>query len=240
MDLNELNKQSYNKIAELFASTRGYIWGDINLLINYVKAGDKVLDVGCGNGRLGKSLKVKGKSIGYIGIDNSEKLIEQARRAYSDIKFEVADILEFGASNWALESFDVVFMNSVLNHFPKDKQTQVLRNVKKVLRPDGKLLMVNWNLWNINNLKSIWRNIPFVKIIFGGERGVVTRWKTTGIDVPLYYYAFTKGEIKRLLKKNGFKIIKNYYSAKNDPDQPGRKSWWLFGLNIVTIARAKD
>ena len=234
MDLVEQNKQSYNKIAELFSSTRGYMWGDISFLAENIKNGDKVLDLGCGNGRLVESLKLKVKS-DYLGVDNSEGLIEQARKAYPDQKFEVMDALKL---NLPENSFDVIFMVSVLNHFPKDKQTQVLRNVKKALKPGGLLLMVNWNLWNRDNLKSIWKNISFFNILFG-ERGVTTHWKTTGVDVPLYYYAFTKGGIKRLLKKNGFKVTKNYYSAKNDPDQPGKRSSWLRGLNIVTVAKLK-
>ncbi|NQT49189.1 class I SAM-dependent methyltransferase [Candidatus Kuenenbacteria bacterium] len=235
MDHIEQNKQSYNKIAELFSSTRGYVWGDIGFLVGHVKSGDKVLDVGCGNGRLVKSLESKVKSGGYLGIDNSEGLIDQAQKAYPENKFEVMDALDL---NLPENSMDAVFMIAVLNHFPKEKQAQVLKNVRKVLKPGGKLLMVNWNLWNRDNLKSIWKNIPLIKILFG-QRGVTTHWKTTGVDVPLYYYAFMRGEIKRLLKKNGFKITTNYYSAKNDPDQPGKQSSWLRGLNIVTVAELK-
>lgn len=76
MDLIEQNKQSYNKIAELFSSTRGYVWGDISFLAKNIKDGDNILDLGCGNGRLVESLQVKGESISYLGIDNSEGLIK--------------------------------------------------------------------------------------------------------------------------------------------------------------------
>ncbi|PIX02803.1 SAM-dependent methyltransferase, partial [bacterium (Candidatus Gribaldobacteria) CG_4_8_14_3_um_filter_42_11] len=41
-----------------------------------VKDGDKVLDVGCGNGRLVKAFE--NKKISYLGVDNSEKLIKLA------------------------------------------------------------------------------------------------------------------------------------------------------------------
>ncbi|MBT5503238.1 class I SAM-dependent methyltransferase [Candidatus Falkowbacteria bacterium] len=238
MDLIEQNKQSYNKIAELFSSTRGYVWGDISFLAKNIKDGDNILDLGCGNGRLVESLQVKGESISYLGIDNSEGLIKQAQKSYPDQKFEVCDVLDIGDCELGIEKFDVIFMVSSLNHFPKDNQQSVIENVKRLLKPGGKLLMVNWNLWNRDNLKSIWKNVSLAMILFG-ERGVTTHWKTTGVDVPLYYYAFTKGRIKRLLQKNGFTVTKNYYSAKNDPDRPGKKSSWLRGLNIVTVAKLK-
>ena len=172
-------------------------------------------------------------NVEYLGVDNSKGLISEAKTTYPDYKFQVGDMRSVEGSQ-----FDVIFMISSFNHFPKEKQQAVINNVKKLLKPGGKLLMVNWNLWNRANPKSIWKNLSLQNILLG-NRDVVTHWKTTGVDVPLYYYAFTKGEVKRLLKRSGFKVIENYYSAKNDPENPGQASSWLRGLNIVTIAIKK-
>ncbi|MBM4177706.1 hypothetical protein FJ208_02810, partial [Candidatus Gribaldobacteria bacterium] len=52
LKLIDQNKQVYNKIAYDFSNTRNYLWQDILPLLDYSKKGDKVLDLGCGNGRL--------------------------------------------------------------------------------------------------------------------------------------------------------------------------------------------
>ena len=73
-------RQSYDKIAEDFSRTRYSIWKEFKPLGQYAKDGDKILDLGCGNGRLIELFQ--GKNIEYAGIDNSEKLIEIAHQKY--------------------------------------------------------------------------------------------------------------------------------------------------------------
>ncbi len=46
--------------------------------------GQKVLDLGCGNGRLLNVLQ--NKNIDYIGVDNSENLLLNAQNAYPVLK----------------------------------------------------------------------------------------------------------------------------------------------------------
>ena len=67
----------YNSFAGQFSQTREYLWDDIKPLIKYIKENDKVLDIGCGNGRLYHVLKEK--QIIYTGLDLSEELIKIAK-----------------------------------------------------------------------------------------------------------------------------------------------------------------
>ncbi|MFH0779780.1 MAG: class I SAM-dependent methyltransferase [Parcubacteria group bacterium] len=233
IDLNELNRTSYDKIAGEFSATRGYSWKDVDYLFEFVKSGDKILDVGCGNGRLLGNSKHKIQSTNYIGVDNSEQLIGEARKKYPEFKFEIVDLLTM---NDLHDKFDTAFCVSFLNHFPKEKQNQVLQNLKALLKPGGYLLMVNWNLWNVFNKKSVWfklRRDPSheLGVTHLRDRNVMTTWKSGDKEVPLYYYAFTKGELAKLLQKNGFEVVENFY-VKN-----GKKSSWLFGNNILTVGK---
>jgi len=50
--------------------------------MEYIEPGQKVLDLGCGNGRLLNALK--DKKIDYIGVDNSEKLLLEAQTLYPE------------------------------------------------------------------------------------------------------------------------------------------------------------
>jgi ubiquinone/menaquinone biosynthesis C-methylase UbiE len=50
--------------------------------MEYIESNQKVLDLGCGNGRLFKILK--NKNIKYIGVDNSEMLLLEAQKQYPE------------------------------------------------------------------------------------------------------------------------------------------------------------
>lgn len=119
--------------------------------------------------------------------------------------------------------FDVVFAISSLNHLPQEKHQAFINNVSSLLKPGGYLLMINWNLWNIYRKKSFWR--------LGFRRYLKTTWSSRGVSAPLYYYAFTKNELKSLLQNNGFAVIRNLYSQK------GTTSSWCNGDNLITVAR---
>jgi len=75
------NKKIYEILAEDFSRTRDQNWPEIEKLTKYVRKGDKILDLGCGNGRLYKILK--NKKVEYTGIDISEKLIEIAKKEFN-------------------------------------------------------------------------------------------------------------------------------------------------------------
>ena len=63
-------KDNYEQTAEEFNQTRSYLWPGLQSLKKFVKNGDKVLDLGCGNGKL--RLLFKDYQIDYFGVDNSK------------------------------------------------------------------------------------------------------------------------------------------------------------------------
>ena len=225
----DLNKESYNRIASAFSGTRSFVWPDLKYLASLVPSGAKVLDVGCGNGRL-LDLFVD-KNIQYLGVDFSESLIEEARAKYPARSFVVMDARELKKQG---DSFDFVFCLSVLNHFPEEEQVEVMDNLRAVMKPGAYLLMINWNLWNIFRKKSVWRR-PWSEIWskakFGINKNVFTSWQSAKAKASLYYYAFTKKDLRRLCNKLGLQIEKNYYS------RAGRRGFWFNGDNLVTVVR---
>ena len=100
-----------------------------------LKAGQRVLDVGSGTGRLAAFIA------GIVGADHVtaiEPLPERvalARKRVPGVRFEVGQAENLGA--FAPESFDVVCMSAVF-HWIGDKP-RALAEVKRVLRPGGKL-----------------------------------------------------------------------------------------------------
>jgi ubiquinone/menaquinone biosynthesis C-methylase UbiE len=80
----------YDLIADKFSSTRAFMWRDLGFVKDLVKPGYKVLDFGCGNGRLAGFLVGDYKK--YVGVDISQKLIDLAEQRYNSEKTEFIKI----------------------------------------------------------------------------------------------------------------------------------------------------
>ncbi len=101
-----------------------------------LEPGARVLDVGCGTGRLARWLAERIGATGAVtAIDPLEERIEIARSHGGAVRFEVGRAEDLGAFEDA--SFDVVCMSSVF-HWVADKP-KALAEVRRVLRPGGRL-----------------------------------------------------------------------------------------------------
>lgn len=195
-------REDYNLIADDFSRTRSFIWPELNVLKNYVKDHEKILDLGCGNGRLFEIFK--SKEIEYFGVDNSKELIEIAKKNIPYLNFQIADALKLPFPD---NFFDKVFSVAVFHHVPSKKfRLQFLNEAKRVLKPQGKLVLTVWGLW---------KNKRFLKLIL--KFNVLTILKKTKLDLndvfipwqgktERYVHCFTKTELKKLAKDSGLKI----------------------------------
>jgi arsenite methyltransferase len=100
-----------------------------------VKAGDRVLDVGCGTGRLARWIAGIVGPASVVGIDPLVDRVQVARANSRDIAFEVGTAEDLGA--FADGSFDVVCMSAVF-HWVPDKP-KALREARRVLKAGGRL-----------------------------------------------------------------------------------------------------
>ncbi len=224
LEVMEITRETYELIGEEFSNTRESVWVEMEgLAKKYIRSGMKVLDVGCGNGRLVDILK----GVDYLGVDGSEALIKEAKKRGSN--FKLLDILELNKLDG---KFDGVFMFASFNHVMSKKfRLKVLRDIKSLLKSGGWLIMTNWNMWQVGVKKSVWRyNLKRPGMYF---EDVMTEWQSRDGQKKgkLYYRAFGLGELKRLLRKAGFEVVENYYSLN------GEKSNWRKGRNIVSVAR---
>lgn len=229
-------RDDYDAIAAEFSATRTRVWPEMERFREFVKAGDHVLDVGCGNGRAYQLFD--GLAIEYEGIDVSRDLIREARAARRDllVNFRVGSVLELPYDG---ATFDAVLAVAMLLHIPSEKyRLRALREMWRVLKPGGRLLMTNWQLWNFHQAGTKLRGI--VRGLFGRLTGrldldwndMFIPWKR-GARVERYYHAFTGRELRRLCRSAGFEVEEQYLAPS-----VGRLARWSRGTgNIVTVCR---
>nr|WP_290667128.1 methyltransferase domain-containing protein [Ardenticatena sp.] len=117
----------------------------------HIQPGQHVLDIGCGRGEVALHCARHGAFV--WSIDYAAAAIELAAEALARVEHDVrrritlmqadARVLPFDD-----ESFDVVFMLDVVEHLTPPELDQALREVKRVLRPQGMLIVHTMpNLW---------------------------------------------------------------------------------------------
>ena len=92
------------------------------------KAGELVLDIGCGEGTLTRKIVERGGTV--LGIDNSSEMVAAAREKGVDVVLLPAEDMEFCAE------FDAAFSNATL-HWVLEKE-QAARAIFRALKPGGR------------------------------------------------------------------------------------------------------
>jgi ubiquinone/menaquinone biosynthesis C-methylase UbiE len=101
-----------------------------------LEEGARVLDIGCGTGRLARWIAERlGPKGRVVGIDPLEHRISVARSHAGGVRFEEGQAEDLGA--FEDSSFDAVCLSSVL-HWVSDK-ARALAEVRRVLRPGGRV-----------------------------------------------------------------------------------------------------
>lgn len=227
-------REDYNAIAPHFSSTRSRPWHEMKEFAQYVQPGQRVLDVGCGNGRL---LDILPRNTIYTGLDLSDELVEQARVKHlthpCQPQFVVGDMRELPFDD---ESFHHVFVISSLYHVPSRAERQrVVAEIARVLKPGGYVFMTNWDLRKLPFLPAYLRSFPQVLLGRMGAFDLLYRWKDPKGTTVVYRYAhaFSCAETRRLLKSANLAVHKQW-----------RTNGGFFNSsragNIVTIAHKES
>ncbi len=99
-----------------------------------------VLDVGCGTGTMAVQIKRMNPALEIIGVDPDPRALARARnkaaRSGADVRFDqgYADALPYPNGR-----FDRVFSSMMFHHLSHDDQPRMLREVRRVLKPGGRL-----------------------------------------------------------------------------------------------------
>lgn len=99
--------------------------------------GKRILDLGCGHGWFVAGAKDRGCRL-TVGVDLDFSALSTARREVPSGVFLQAEPPELPFRD---EHFDLAVIWEVLEHLPRGREVECLRGLRRVLKPDGRLLL---------------------------------------------------------------------------------------------------
>lgn len=118
------------------------IYGEARLLDAMAPRGARILDAGCGSGRLGGYLAGTGHDV--VGVDLDPHLIEVAREDHPSVRWEVGNLAELDLRDGAgqAEQFDLeVCAGNVLTFLAGSERRPALARLAEHLAPEGRLVV---------------------------------------------------------------------------------------------------
>jgi trans-aconitate methyltransferase len=134
--------------ADLYSTKHNFVFKYGEDLIGWLqpKAGERILDVGCGTGELTNELSKTEATI--VGIDASEQMINKAKQQFPHIEFFVKDATNFSFE----EPFDAAFSNATL-HWIND-QLKALQCINNSLKDGGRFVFEMGGKHNIESIHN--------------------------------------------------------------------------------------
>jgi ubiquinone/menaquinone biosynthesis C-methylase UbiE len=104
-----------------------------------------VLDIGCGTGTLAILIKESSPTINVTGVDPDPRALARARRKASRAGVTITFDRGFAdAMPYADGTFNRVFSSMMLHHVPAEEKSKVLAEVRRVLKPGGRLELLDF------------------------------------------------------------------------------------------------
>lgn len=97
---------------------------------------DKVLEIGCGYGRLSPWIAEHG--IDYVGIDIDTEALNMASELHPDLSFKRENVTNLSFSE---NSFDLIISNTVLHHIPNGFFPDAVNSISSVMSKNGTFIM---------------------------------------------------------------------------------------------------
>lgn len=140
---------------------------EVMLLVRYrdALAGRRVLELGCGAGRLSGYVVELGADL--LGTDIAPEMVEYCRRTYPAGTFRVQDVRQL--DGFDPETYDAVLAaNNLLDILEDGERRLVLADIRRILAPGGLLLMSTHNRAYASRIPSPWSALR--------GRGKLHRW----------------------------------------------------------------
>lgn len=181
-----------------------------------IAGSERILDVGCGDGRITAEIAVRAPRGSVIGVDRSHDMISFASKHFgsapqSNLRFEVADALNLPFRN----EFDLVVSFNALHWLPK--QGEALRSIRSAIKPGG---LAQLRLVPKGERKSLEDVLE--------ETRTSSRWADYFREFHDPYLHLTPEQYAQLAEQNGLDVRRIHTAAKTW-DFKSREAFFAFG-----------
>lgn len=200
---NAASNQSW--MAENYAKNARFVSDLAEDILSWLdpKPGERILDIGCGDGALTAQIAATGAET--IGLDASDSMIGAARARGVDARLGDGETLEFDGE------FDAVFSNAVL-HWMLNADA-VVAGVRRALKPGGRFVAEFGGHGN-------------VAAIVTALRAVAARRGASADEAALWFFP-SPSEYRIILEEHGFKVARIGLFPRPTPLDTGMKAWLM-------------
>jgi SAM-dependent methyltransferase len=222
--LIELNREFYQTFGRAFSEKRQRLQPGVRRVLDSLSGLESILDLGCGNGEVGRELARRGHRGPYLGLDFSLPLLTEAERQSNGltVNFAQADLT---SDNWdaslstfhsplPTSHFSLITAFAVLHHIPSESlRVNILNKVHALLAPDGKFILSNWQFLNSDKWRK--RLQPWERIglsscdVDAGD--YLLDWRHGGEGLR-YVHCFSEEELAALAFQSGFTIQDTFHA----------------------------
>ena len=233
--LVQINREFYSTFASDFAGSRSLAQPSLRRLLTYIPPAARLLDVGCGHGRIAHLLDRNRPGASYLGLDFSAEFVRLAREGAATIAdisvdWEVADVTRPGWSGGlANRHFDTILLLAVLHHIPAyENRLALLCTLRRHLDPGGRLILSAWQFTTNERMRRKIVSWECVELDPAGlEKGDhLLDWKRGGLGYR-YCHLIDQDELAQLAAESGLKLLESWRADGKEGDLS------LFGMLVA-------
>lgn len=217
-------KIQWNAAEYAANSTVQQSWARELLARLHLRGDERLLDIGCGDGKVTAEIARALPRGAALGVDASPEMIAFAQQKFpaathANLQFQICDarkIREVAAKS----SLDLIFSNAAL-HWVDDHE-MILQGAAAILKPGGRLMISCGGKGNAHDVFLALR--PEMRL---------KRWREFFRQMPMPYFFHSPADYKKWLPESGFKIQRLELAPKEAmyPGASGFATWlratWL-------------
>jgi tRNA (uracil-5-)-methyltransferase TRM9 len=197
-------QHTWDSIAESFDTTRQKPWKNCLDFINSLDQDSIVADLGCGNGR--HLFPCAHRCSRVFGVDLSQRFLHIIRRKLLqtpvyNITLIHGDVVFLPFADQSIDA--VLYIAALHNIQGREHREASLREVTRVLKPQGVALISVWSRWQEKFYKHFLKQFIMRKHEYGD---IEIWWRQHNLNIPRFYHLYSKGEFIQDLETAGLKI----------------------------------
>lgn len=199
----------------------------------------RILELGCGDGRLYGRLHSQGIAMEYTGVDISKWLIDIAVSQYPDAQWMVAEMSDFLIASPS-QHRDIVIMVASFHHLEEKERNLTAHEMYRVLCYEGVRMMTNRS-FSQRFISKYWKSIldSVVEWLFKfgthdvRDLSIPRRSQDRTLHFFRLYHIFSRRSLTQLLQSVGFVVEQMCYVDQSGWLSPHR---WK-SRNLRTVVR---